>query len=249
MLPDISIDSRYLITESGTSDGTQIKYYYENRWYKIDRYGGEGSCEELVSHILKLSDFDQDEYVSYKSVRINNENGCVGDDFLSSDETFITLYRLHFNICGTDPAGVTSKMDYDDAIEYILDFVKKNTKLDISTYLANTFVLDALILNEDRHFNNLGLIYDGTGFRTAPIFDNGKSLFIGNMKYDPHKNMIDNKSKSFAKAFSGSFELNRSYLESKSTLKLNIPAIKKYLHTKDLSSDNVYSRLYKLCNV
>ena len=249
MLPDISIDSRYLINDNGTSDGTQIKYYFENKWYKIDRYGGEGSCEELVSRILDISDFDQNEYVSYKSLRINGETGCVSNDFLASGESFITLYRLHFNISGTDPAAVTSKMDYDDAIEYILDFVKKNTKLDISTYLANTFVLDALILNEDRHFNNLGLIYDGAGFRPAPIFDNGKSLFIGNSKYDPDKKITDNKSKAFAKAFSGSFELNRSYLESKSTLKLNIPAIKKYLRTKDPGTDNVYSRLYKLCGV
>lgn len=155
MLPDISIDSRYLINDNGTSDGTQIKYYFENKWYKIDRYGGEGSCEELVSRILDISDFDQNEYVSYKSLRINGETGCVSNDFLASGESFITLYRLHFNISGTDPVAVTSKMDYDDAIEYILDFVKKNTKLDISTYLANTFVLDALILNEDRHFNNL----------------------------------------------------------------------------------------------
>ena len=248
MLPEISIDSRYLITDSGTSDGTQIKFYFENKWYKIDRYGGEGLCEELVSRILELSGFNPDEYVSYESIRINGEDGCVSNDFLAPNESFITLYRLHANIFGTDPASVTSKMDYDDAIEYILDFVKKNTKLDITTYLANTFVLDSLILNEDRHFNNLGLIYDGEKYRTAPIFDNGKGLFIGNKKFNPHKNISENKNNAFAKAFSGSFELNRSYLESRSTLKLNIPAIKKYLRTKDLRSDNVYSRLNKLCN-
>ncbi|MBP8969146.1 MAG: hypothetical protein KBG42_07685 [Lachnospiraceae bacterium] len=247
MLPDISLDGRYLITDNGTSDGTQIKYFVNNKWYKIDRYGGEGVCEELVSHILKLSNFDPDEYVSYESIRINGEDGCVSNNFLNENDSFITLYRLHFNIYGTDPALVTSKMDYDDAIEYILNFVKANTKVDISTYLANTFVLDALILNEDRHFNNLGLIYDGTEFRPAPIFDNGKSLFIGNKNYDPQKNMSENKNKAFAKAFSGSFELNRSFLESKASLKPNIPAIKKYLRTKDLKTDTVYSRLYNLC--
>ncbi len=247
MLPDISIDNRYLITDSGTSDGTQIKYNYQNKWYKIDRYGGEGICEELVSKVLEISDYNADEYVKYNSIRINDENGCVSENFLSNGETFLTIYRLHFNILGKDPAVVTSAMDYDDAIEYIIDFVKKNTKVDISTYLANTFALDALILNEDRHFNNLGLIYDGAKFRPAPIFDNGKSLFIGNNKYDKNKKMSENKSKAFAKAFSGSFELNRSYLESKATFKPDISAIKQYLKTQNIKADNVYSRLYKLC--
>ena len=194
---------------------------------------------------MELSDFDADEYVTYQSLRVNGENACVSNNFLKDDETFITIYRLHFNILGKDPALVTSKMDYDDAIEYILNFVKVNTKVDISTYLANTFVLDALILNEDRHFNNLGLIYDGTAFRPAPIFDNGKSLFIGNKKYDPKKNISENKRNAFSKAFSGSFELNRSYLETKATFKPDFPAIQKYLRTGNLRSDNVYSRLNK----
>ena len=246
MLPDVTINSNYLVTDTGTSDGTQIKYFFENKWYKIDRYGGEGLCEELASEILELSGYNPEEYVRYSSLNINGESGCVSENFLSSDEDFISFYRLHSNIIGTDPASVTSKMDYDDSIEYIIDFIKKNTKVDVTTYLANTFALDALILNEDRHFNNLGLIYNGTGFRTAPIFDNGKSLFIGNKKFDPSKKITESKNKAFAKAFSGSFELNRSYLESKATFKPDIAAIQKHLSGKNLKEDNIYSRLYKL---
>ena len=246
MLPEINISSEFLVTDTGTSDGTQIKYFYENKWFKVDRYGGEGICEELASRIFELSDFDKTQYVSYKSLLINGESGCVSKNFLGDGENFITFYRLHSNIIATDPASVTSKMDYDDAIDYIIYFIKKNTKVDVTSYLANTFVLDALILNEDRHFNNLGLIYDGQVFRTAPIFDNGKSLFIGNKKYNPQKSMPENKNKAFAKAFSGSFELNRSYLESKATFKPNIDAIRNYLSSKDLTENNIYSILYKL---
>ena len=246
MTSKVSIDARYLITDTGTSDGTQIKYYCDNKWYKIDRYGGEGLCEELASHIFKLSHFNPEEYVDYQSVTINDESGCVSDSFLKEDEDFITFYRLHSNITGKDPASITSTMDYDDSIEYIIDFIKKNTKVDVTTYLANTFILDALILNEDRHFNNLGLIYNGTKFHPAPIFDNGKSLFIGNKKYNPDKDIKENKKKAFAKAFSGSFELNRSYLENKATFKPDIKAIQKYLSKKNLDEDNIYSRLAKL---
>ncbi len=34
--PKIAIDSQYLVTDTGTSDGTQIKYYFEEKWYKVD---------------------------------------------------------------------------------------------------------------------------------------------------------------------------------------------------------------------
>ena len=248
MLPEITIGPEYLVTDTGTSDGTQIKYFYNGKWYKVDRYGGEGACEELASKIMELSGLNKDRYVHYDQIMINGQKGCVSDDFLPEDERFFTIYRLHLNICGTDPAIVTSKMDYDDAIDYIIDFVREHTGTDITEYLADTFVLDALILNEDRHFNNLGLIFDGEGFKTAPIFDNGKSLFIGNSRYVASKNIKENKDWAFAKAFSGSFELNRDYLKEYASFFPDIQKVKKYLKTKDLSSDNIYSRLYKLCN-
>lgn len=248
MLHNINIDSKYLVTDTGTSDGTQIKYFFDNNWYKIDRYGDEGICEDLVSTILNLSNYDKEKYLNYQSVLINNTPGCISKNFLSLNERFVTIYRLHLNVMGTDPAMVTSKMDYDDAINYIIDFVKKQTNTDITEYLADTFTLDALILNEDRHFNNLGLIFDGSGYRTAPIFDNGKSLFIGNPRYDSSKPISENKKIAFSKAFSGNFILNRNYLRKYSSLSFDYEKIIKYLESKDLNTDNVYSRLYKLCN-
>ena len=182
MLPNIEIDSRYLVTDTGTSDGTQIKYFFENKWYKVDRYGGEGEVEALASKTMELSGFAPNHYVHYDEVLINGEKGCVSENFLKLGESFITLYRLHMNITGQDPAAVTSKMDYDDAIEYMISFVQNKAGIDIREYLANTLTLDALILNEDRHYNNLGIIFSEDTPRCAPIFDNGKSLFVGNTR-------------------------------------------------------------------
>ena len=109
-------------------------------------------------------------------------------------------------------------MDYDDAINYVINFIKEQTNLDIHEYLANTFCLDMLILNEDRHFNNLGIIYDGTSFKTAPIFDNGKSFLIGNKQ----------NGKAYAKAFSPSFKTNYDYLNKYCTLKITLDIINKF---------------------
>lgn len=246
MLPEINIAPKYLVTDSGASDGTQVKYFYKNKWYKIDRYGGEGECEELASSVLDLCGYAQGNYVVYNQVIINGERGCVSDNFLQDNEVFQSIYRLHYNVMGRDPAAVTSKMDYDDAIEYIIEFVKKYTEVDITTYLADTFILDALILNEDRHFNNLGLIYDGDRYKAAPIFDNGKSLFVGNSKYRASNSPAQNRRIAYAKAFSGSFELNMKYLEKYSTLKLDPDRIRQYLKSYPLNEDNAYSRLYEL---
>ena len=54
MIPAIEIDERYLVRDSGTSDGTQIKYFKDNKWYKVDRYGGEAiSDDNEVSQVFK----------------------------------------------------------------------------------------------------------------------------------------------------------------------------------------------------
>ncbi|MBO6147803.1 MAG: hypothetical protein J6O55_00505 [Lachnospiraceae bacterium] len=239
----IEIDDRYIVQADGTSDGTQIKYFFNNKWYKLDSYGGEGEAEELASNILGLCHYSKENFVTYKSIIINGQKGCVSGNFLKDGETYITLYRLYKNIIGRDLAFVTSGMDYDDAIEYVVSFVDKYTGLDIRPYLADTFLLDELILNEDRHFNNLGIISGGQGYRTAPIFDNGRSLFIGNKRYDPENDIQKNRSRAFAKAFSGSFSLNRKYLEKYSSLRLDKRLIMDFLSQKDLSFDNIYSRL------
>lgn len=246
MLPKIEIEPEYIVQESGTSDGTQIKYCKDDKWYKIDRYGGEGQVEELVSEILALSNLSSDNYVKYSQVIINEENGCMSDNFLQAGESFITFYRLYSNIQGGDLAVVTSKMDYDEAIEYVLEFMDRNVKVDLREYLANIFALDALILNEDRHFNNFGLIYDGNIFRPAPIFDNGKSLFVGNKRYNPKLSMSENKKKAFAKAFSGSFVLNNSYLKKYRSFDFDYDKIKLFLQDKITGEDTVYDRLYSL---
>ena len=53
--------------------------------------------------------------------------------------------------------------------------------------LASMLVFDAVIINEDRHFGNFGLLRDnhtGEFISAAPIFDNGNSLLCRAMKSD-----------------------------------------------------------------
>ena len=41
-------------------------------------------------------------------------------------------------------------------VNYVIDFLYSMCKIDIIGYLKKIFTLDYIILNEDRHFNNLG---------------------------------------------------------------------------------------------
>ena len=218
---NFSISDEYLVRASGTSDGTQDKFFKDGLWFKLDRHGGEGIAQTTASLILKNCGLAPSKFVEYYPCVINGKNGCYSKNFLKEDESFITIYRLYKNVTGRDLAQVCATMDYDDAIEYVINFVKKQTNLDIHEYLANTFALDKAILNEDRHFNNLGLIYDGTEFYTAPIFDNGKAFLIGNKMAAEQSSLQEKIRKAYAKSFSPSFELNYKYLRAYATIKID----------------------------
>ena len=224
-LEEFTISDEYLVRTSGTSDGTQDKYFKDGLWFKLDRYGGEGIAETTASLILKESGLNEDFFVEYKPCLINGKNGCYSKDFLKPEESFITFYRLYKNVTGRDLATVCSKMNYDDAIEYVISFVKEQTGLDVHEYLANTFFLDMLILNEDRHFNNLGIIYNETSFKVAPIFDNGKSFLIGNSRAKKISSVEEKLSCAYAKAFSPDFTTNYKYLKKYCSLKISTEAL------------------------
>ncbi len=220
LLENFEIDSRYLVRTSGTSDGTQDKFFMDDMWFKLDRYGGEGLTETVASLILKNSGLSSDEFVEYHACLINGKPGCYSKNFLGENDSFITLYRLYKNITGRDLAAVTSKMDYDDAIEYVINFVKVQTNLDLHKYLANNLALDRIILNEDRHFNNLGVIFNETEFLPAPIFDNGKSFLIGNKNAQAKVTLQEKMSCACSKSFSSSYDLNLKYLQNFITLQV-----------------------------
>lgn len=57
--------------------------------------------------------------------------------------------------------------------------VTRIDRLEIIQYLSNLIRLDAIILNEDRHLNNVSFIKSINGdYSLCPVFDNGGSFFI-----------------------------------------------------------------------
>lgn len=89
--------------------------------------------------------------------------------------------------------------------------IRSLTGLDVTDYLKKIFMLDMIVLNEDRHVNNLAVIFDGTEFRPAPIFDNGVSLLTANLSVNWHFSMEENVKRVIARPFSGSHEKMYEY--------------------------------------
>ena len=92
-LKEFVITDEFLIRTSGTSDGTQDKYYKDGLWFKLDRYGGECFAETVASLLLKESGFAPEFFVEYTPCLINGKNGCYSKDFLNNEENFELLKR------------------------------------------------------------------------------------------------------------------------------------------------------------
>lgn len=82
---------------------------------------------------------------------------------------------------------ITARQIMDDTIDdydsYIHKLESKGIE-DARIKMENMFILDYLMLNEDRHLNNFGIIRNVNTLKwmdVAPIFDSGQSL---NIQYD-----------------------------------------------------------------
>lgn len=168
----------------------------------MNRKGYEELAEYLVSIILSCSNVKN--YVTYEQCHINGKPGCRSANFLKTNEKFISLDRLYTMFTGQNLNDDIRIIDsVEDRIQYVIAFVKKAVALDITEYLANILLLDAITLNNDRHFNNLGIIINEKTeeVKEAPIFDNGDCLLSDYGKFD-EETIEENIEKSIALPFS-----------------------------------------------
>lgn len=223
-------DLKDISRASGTSKGNQSKWYdkAKNCWIKRDMFGYEGVAEFLASIVLEHSILHPTEYVRYRPCLIQEQgqvtNGCYSPDFRGV-YTEVTLYRLfeHYNL---DMQEFISRGSYEDKYNRIVEQVFKLTNLNIHHDLSRMLAFDALILNEDRHFNNIFFLYNKVTNRWqfAPIFDNGLAFLSdtkGYSTYEPPSKLIRKvKSRPFSTSFNNQVKLYQGdpFIDSKSLL-------------------------------
>lgn len=167
---------------STTSKGDQLKWKQGNYWLKADTHGYEGLAEEIASKFIRCI---IDNNVLYKAITIKNKEsgkeykGCLSRNMLYDEEQFISLNKL-LNTAGKDINLLSKEKGIEEIIATILQIIKETYNYNMLNYLTKVLYIDQIIVNADRHTNNLGLIRGRSGrFREAPIFDNGLSLLSG----------------------------------------------------------------------
>lgn len=169
--------------------------------YKFNRYGYEDISEALVSelesHIEGLS------YIDYFLDIYSGRPCCFSYSFRKKCRYEVTLYdilRAH-----TEAFSCLSRYKGLDLLKSIEDSIYSITGLEIHEYLGTMFKLDTLVLNEDRHMNNIIFWREGGQYSLAPIFDNGYSLLYDTIVYPvdyPYIEMVDMpKSRPFSESF------------------------------------------------
>lgn len=226
-----------------SSKGNQWKWNDGKWWYKADQLGYETLTETVVSHLLTHSTIDN--HVIYEPVIIDYHGremlGCKSKNFLQPSEELITLERLFRQNTGMSLSKELSYFsDVEKRIKYTVDHVVTYTGLmDFGAYLTKMLEMDAFFLNEDRHTNNIAVIYDlkSREYRYCPYFDMGLSLFADIKKDFPMEKPLEEcRKRIIAKPFSRDFdeqmdaanELYGSYLRFSLSKKEMVGEIEKW---------------------
>lgn len=228
MIKDYSLSPEAMIMITGSSIGAQKKYYADGFWYKQNHVGYEGISEHLVSKVLACSNIP--EYVDYEQCKINGKQGCRSANFLHEKESFISLQRLYDTYHGGQLSEKIRLLDsISDRVSFVVDFVFRVTELDIREQLGRVATLDMLVLNTDRHFNNIGIIADtlNAEYRNAPVFDNGNALLSNIAEYPFDVSIEENIAKVVGQPFAANLE--RQAMELGFGLKINYEKLQNIL--------------------
>lgn len=167
-----------------TSKGDQLKWKIDDRWYKADYMGYEGLSEVLVSDLLQKSTCPFP-FVEYEAAVIEYNGkifqGCSSLDFLKANQVLIPLEKLYRRYTGESLAVKLSDFaDVSERIQYLVTQVEEITKIDnFGAYLTAMLEIDAFFMNEDRHTNNIAVIYNEKTqkYELSPFFDQGLCMF------------------------------------------------------------------------
>ena len=162
-----------LISPNNTTDGRLKKTWVIENGKRYLLKGGfknevmQPFNEVLASMICERLGFD---HVCYTLDVVNDKVVSKCECFINTDTELIPAHQI-----------LQGLIEKENAYEEYIKILEGKGINNVREKLENMFILDYLILNEDRHLNNFGIIRNVNTLKwidIAPIFDNGQSLNI-----------------------------------------------------------------------
>lgn len=179
-----------LISPNNTTDGRLKKTWIIENGKRYLLKGGYKSevmqpfNEVLASMICERLGFA---HVTYTIDTVNDRVVSKCECFINTNTELIPAHQILHNVS-----------EKENAYEEYIRILEEKGINDVREKLENMFILDYLILNEDRHLNNFGIIRDINTLKwldMAPIFDNGQSLNI--LDYNEEEVIINGQGRFF----------------------------------------------------
>ena len=190
----VSLDKNIFKSPNNTTDGMLQKGWIIESGKRVLVKGTYTSNKEepineyLASQICKRLGFDYCNYEVEWSDKTKLISKC--NDFINENEELISAYDIYNS--EKKPNNIS---DY----EFYIQILEKHNVPNARENMENLFILDYLMLNNDRHLKNFGIIRNVNTLKwekLAPIFDTGESMQCD--KYTDEINFSSGKGKFFS---------------------------------------------------
>ncbi|MCL2318259.1 MAG: HipA domain-containing protein [Methanomassiliicoccaceae archaeon] len=183
-----------LISPDSTTDGALKK-----KWTIIDgkrcliKGGTPPFRQEVANEVLasRICERLGIPYVNYEIIKLKSRRYCVCEDFIADDTELVTAWHIS-NLIKAD-GGTT---DYESFVSKAEELGIKDARKRIDMMI----VLDFIIVNTDRHYNNFGLVRNADTLEwlsVAPIYDSGTSMWHNTLSSEMDAEDADLESRTF----------------------------------------------------
>lgn len=155
--------------------------------------------EVIASKIMDRLNIDHTVY------DMHYQDGCpysVCETFADINNEYVSAWRV---------VQSKPKANHESYYTHYVDICKEHGLENITDDIDRMIVVDYIIANEDRHFNNFGIMRDANTLewvKAAPIFDSGSSLGYDKISCDIDKNI---KCKTFKSTHEKQLALVKSF--------------------------------------
>lgn len=179
------ITKESLISPDITTEGNLKKSWRMINGDRVLLKAGSGCLNQEPFNEVIASKFMTElgiNHIDYELHWVNGKPFSVCKDFVTDNQDLVSAWKVF---------QIEKQLNNDSNYTHLMKMAQKLGITDFEQRINEMLVVDYLLLNEDRHFNNFGFIRDVDTLKIigfAPIFDTGSSLaydtYIGSVNED-----------------------------------------------------------------